>query len=388
MNAWNLIKEHIDYMVHMRRDLHRFPEISLQEKETSLKIQQELNQMGIPFEIVGDYGIVATIEGKNKDKMVALRADMDALPINEANKHLEYISQKEGLMHACGHDGHVAMLLGAAKVLLAQKDLLNGTVKLCFQQAEEVGQGTKPIIDKLKNEPVKTFFGLHLLTSVQTGDISIEAGTRMASSDTFEIVVQGKGCHGSRPDLGVDPILTSSAIIMELARCKNELNPFDPVTINVGSIHAGMAHNVVPDQAVLRGSIRTHSIDIRKKCKDMLQHIAHSVANTYKASADIIFESDVSPLINDQKCSEIAVKAAEVFIDPTNFVSVPPLMGSENFSEYSVEYPSVFVWIGTKNTDLKTGYAHHHPNFNIDENSLPIGAALYVQYTYEYLLND
>ncbi|KYB46233.1 hypothetical protein AB664_23585 [Brucella anthropi] len=201
--AIEIARAEFEYMCAIRRELHSLPELSLFERRTSQRIAEELDVIGVPYVRVGEFGIVATIEGARTDRVVALRADMDALPIQEDNPHLEYRSQTPGIMHACGHDGHVAMLLGAARILQQLKSQLQGTVKLCFQQAEEVGKGTRDILTELAKFPVETVFGIHLWSEIETGKISVEAGPRMAAGKAINITVHGAGTHGAYPNRGV-----------------------------------------------------------------------------------------------------------------------------------------------------------------------------------------
>lgn len=372
------------YIVRIRRELHRFPELSFKEEKTSFKIFSELEQLGIPYEIVGDYGIVATIEGSRSDRMVALRADMDALPINEETD-VDYKSTIPNVMHACGHDGHVAMLLGAARILNTVRSELHGTVKLCFQQAEEFGGGTKAILDNLSRFPVKTVFGIHLWSEIETGRISVEAGPRMAAGEGFEIVVHGKGCHGANPDRGIDPIIAACAIVQNAAvLISRELNPLHGAALTFGKIQGGDAPNVIPEKVVLAGTMRNTSKETQIRMRDALTRIVRSTAETYRVTAELTFRGGVPVVFNDPACSAIAIQAAEEVAGKNAIIQYDTMMASENYGDFLDVYPGVFALIGVRNETIGACYPHHHPKFNIDEEPLWTGAAMHAQYTINY----
>lgn len=382
MTVLALANQHLPDMVNIRRTLHRHPELSFKEQSTSAIVQAELTSMGIPFEVVGECGVMAIIQGRRTDQAVALRADMDALPIQERNPHLEYQSQCEGVMHACGHDGHVAMLLGAAKILMAMKDQLEGTVLLCFQQAEELGGGAAELIQALKNYPIKSVFGIHLWSEIEAGRISVEAGPRMAGGDGFDIVVRGVGCHGANPDRGVDPVITASAIVLNAsALISREVNPVHPTVLTFGRIEGGVAANVIPEQVILSGTMRNTDETTREKLKVAFERVVRSTAETYRAQAELKFRSTGSAVvINDVDCSAVAQQAVIDCMGEAVLIEHPPLMASENFGEFLKVYPGVFAFVGAQNEACGAIYPHHHPQFNIDESVMARGAALHAQY--------
>lgn len=381
----DLIKKYHDEIVTMRRHLHANPELSLHEKETSNYIIQVLDDLNIPFVRVGDFGIVATIEGNRTDRMIALRADMDALPIVEENDHLDYQSKNKGVMHACGHDGHVAMMLGAAKMFLDRKDQLNGTVKLCFQQAEEVGKGTQEILAELEKYPIESVFGIHLWSEIPTGLISVESGPRMAAGEGIKITLHGKGCHGANPDKGVDPIQISAAIIMNLsAMMTREINPLHGSIITFGKISGGTMRNVIPENVVLEGTIRNTNEETRLYMREAVTRIVESTASMYKGSATIEWIGGVPLIDNAQSHSEIAIEAVKKIAGENSLTLYDTLMASENFAEFQVKYPGVFAFVGVRNDECGANYPHHHPKFNIDEAPLSTGAGLHVQYAIDF----
>ncbi|WP_296904087.1 amidohydrolase [Polaromonas sp.] len=377
----DISRRYQDYMVDMRRTMHSLPELSFEEQATSQLVQQELKKMGIPFELAGDFGIVATIEGKSQGQMVALRADMDALPIHENNPHLSYCSRNAGVMHACGHDGHVAMLLGAAQVFMHLKDGMDGTVKLCFQQAEERGGGTAEILKLLAPWPVKSAFAIHLWSEIESGKFSVQAGPRMAAGDNFQVVIEGVGCHGATPHRGVDPIVVASAIVMNVSHLiAREIDPTHAAALTFGKLHSGEAGNVIPDKAVLAGTLRTTDKADQVHLQAALRRVVQSTADTFRARAEVTIMRGGPMLFNEAGCSRVAEKAVQELFGAGELIAFPPLMVSENFGDFLEVYPGLMAFIGVHNESRGACFAHHHPKFNIDEDVLYRGAALHVAY--------
>ncbi|MFT7325362.1 MAG: amidohydrolase [Rhodoferax sp.] len=377
----DIAKRYQDYMVTLRRTLHRQPELSFQEQGTSQLVQAELRKMNIPFEVVGDYGVVATIEGTSTSRMVALRADMDALPIHEKNDHLDYRSRTPGAMHACGHDGHVAMLLGAAQVLQHVKSEMPGTVKLCFQQAEERGGGTAEILKVLAPFPVKSAFAIHLWSEIESGKVSVQAGPRMAACDIFDIVVNGVGCHGANPHRGIDPIVVAASIVMNLSHVMTrEIDPTHPAALTFGKLQSGEAGNVIPDKAVLAGTLRTTDQADQLHLQAALRRVVQSTAETYRATAEVSIRRGGTMLVNDAHSSQLAEQAVQELFGAEPLIPFAPLMVSENFGDFLEVYPGLMAFIGVRNESYGACYPHHHPQFNIDEDVLYMGAALHVGY--------
>jgi amidohydrolase len=385
----DLAKQNQAFMVALRRDLHRHPELSGQEAETSRRVMRELTTLGIPFVRVGEHGIVATITGTRDDRVVALRADMDALPIQEENGHLDYASTVPGVMHACGHDGHTAMLLGAARVLLEVRDQLPGTVKLCFQQAEETGGGALEILDELKKFPVVCCFGMHLWSEFETGRISVEAGPRMAAGQGIWITVTGEGTHGAYPHRGRDAILAASAIVMNLAALvSRETDPNYPTVLTFGKIAGGEMGNVIPERVQLAGSLRTTNNARRDAFFAAIERVVHDTARTWRTTATIETNRGAPLVANDPAYAEIARRAALAITDAADVVPFNTLMASENFGEFLAVYPGVFAFVGARNEAIGAVWPHHHPKFNIDEAQLWKGAALHAQFALEALKQD
>ena len=388
MKSQELAKEYKDYVINMRREFHMNPEPSLQEYETSKKIKNELEKDGIECEIVADTGVVATIRGAHSGKTIALRGDIDALAVIEQTGK-EYASKVHGLMHACGHDSHGAMLLGAAKILNRMKDEINGTVKLFFQPGEEVVLGAKKMIAAGVMEGVDAIMGIHVSSDVPSGQISADSGARMASGDMFKITVTGKGGHGARPEQCIDAVVVGSAIVMNLQSViSREYSPFDPAVLTVGEIKSGTRFNVIAPTAVLTGTTRCYSPEVRKNFFTSITRIAKSTAEAYRATAEVEFTEGVGPTINDDNCAALARETAASLVGKENVVTVPPSTGGEDFSFFSNIVPGVMVKLGTGNKEKGTDFPHHHEKFDIDEDMLEVGTALYAQFALNYLSNN
>ncbi|HWR60815.1 MAG TPA: M20 family metallopeptidase [Clostridia bacterium] len=380
-----LSQKYKQYTIDMRREFHMYPEPSMHEERTAQRIKEELDKLGIPYVSMAGTGVAATIKGKHEGKTVALRADIDALEITEKND-VPYKSRNEGIMHACGHDSHAAMLLGAAGVLNDIKDELNGTVKLMFQPGEEVAQGAKGMIAEGVLEGVDEVFGMHVMGNLPTGKIAIGAGPRMASCDMFRITVKGKGGHGSMPHLGVDAVVAASAIVMNLQSiASREVSPMDTVVVSIGKFISGSRWNVIADEAVLEGTTRSFSYEVRDKLAEMLERIAKSTAAGYRAEAELEYSYLTAPTINGEIATERARKSIEKIMSKDAIVEMPKQAGSEDFSEYLAKVPGTFVLVGIGNEEKDTCYSNHHPKFDIDEDMLEYGVALHAQYAVDYL---
>lgn len=385
MKSLELAKELKEYIIGMRREFHMNPEPSLQEYNTSKRIKEELDKDGIECEIVADTGVVATIKGTHSGKTVALRGDIDALAVIEETGK-EYASKVHGLMHACGHDSHGAMLLGAAKVLNKMKDEINGTVKLFFQPGEEVVLGAKKMIAAGVLEGVDGIMGIHVSSDMPSGQISADSGARMASGDMFKITVTGMGGHGAEPHKSIDAVVVGSAIVMNLQSViSREYSPFDPAVLTIGEIKSGTRFNVIAPTAVLTGTTRCYSQEVRKKFIESIERIAKATAEAYRATAVCEFTEGVGPTINDDECAAIARETAASLVGAENVVTMPPSTGGEDFSYFSNIVPGVMVKLGTGNKEKGTDYPHHHEKFDVDEDVLDTGTALYVQFALNYL---
>lgn len=374
------------WMIDLRRHFHAHPEVSLKEYKTAEKICEELENLGIPYERVGETGVIATIQGAHEGKTVALRSDIDALSVQEESD-ISYCSKEPGVMHACGHDAHAAINLGAARILNEMKDEIHGTVLCLFQAAEEVALGAIELIEKgdLFNR-VDNFFGAHVWSGLETGMVSVEAGQRMAACDQFTITVTGTPGHGATPDLTVDATVCAAAIIMNLQTLvSREFSPMDSVVVTVGKMTSGTRFNVISGMAVLEGTIRFFTREIEAEIEQKVRRVVEHTAAAYRATAEMVYDRLTPPLINDKESSEIAIGAANKTLGEGHITLLPKTAGSEDFAFYLKEKPGAFAFIGTRNEALKTDYPHHSGWFNIDEAALKVGSALYAQYAIDYL---
>lgn len=372
----DLAHEHADKWTWFRRELHRYPERSLEEKETARRIREQLDHMGISYRSdVGGYGIVAEISGGQPGPTIALRADMDALPIQEQTD-LAFASENPGLMHACGHDAHTAILLGAIELLAGER--FAGTVRCLFQPAEEVNTGAKSMIAEKVLEGVAEIYGLHNLPTLPAGYAATRSGPMMGSVDRIEIVLEGKGAHGAIPDQGIDPIVCAAALIQSLQSIvSREISPFSPVVVTIGAVHAGEANNVIPQYCQLAGTVRTFNADVQKGLPAALERIVQGIAAAHRCKASLKYIYQVPVLVNHER----QVQAVEAVIETTLGSSydciAEPLLAGEDFSAYLEQMPGCFFWLGSgpeKGADQVFGL--HHPRFELNEACIPVGMAL------------
>jgi amidohydrolase len=360
-----------------RRHLHQHPELGFQEHETAKFVVERLRALGAE-EIkagVGRTGVTALIRGAGEGKVVALRADMDALPIFEENE-TEYRSHNNGVMHACGHDAHVSMLLGTARMLTTLRDQFNGTVKLIFQPAEEGLGGAMAMIEDgaLENPKPDGIFGIHIWNGIDLGTVAARAGTTMVAADGFKITIRGLGGHGAQPHLCIDPIAVGAQIIVALQTIVGrELDPTLPGVVTVGAFHAGHAANVIPDTAELRGTIRAVTNEQRHQMADRLVEIAEGVAKTLRAEAEVEVTFGVPPTVNDSAMTEIVKAAAREVVGPERTVDGDLMVVSEDMSEFLDRVPGCYYFVGSRNVERGLTWGHHHARFDIDEDAMAIG---------------
>ncbi|OEF98753.1 hypothetical protein BHF68_00485 [Desulfuribacillus alkaliarsenatis] len=370
-----------------RRTLHQFPEISNQEWETVKRLKAWLRDMEIDImEFEGMPGFVALIPGLT-DEEIAFRADIDALPIEEG-KDCSYASKELGVMHACGHDGHMAILLGLAKVLkeMQLQGKLKRSVRLIFQHSEEqVPGGAIPMIEAGALGNVKRIFGLHLWSSLEIGKIGIRPGVMMAAADRFIINIQGKGGHGSMPHQTVDTIIVASQVIQSLQTIvSRNINPLDSAVLSIGTVHAGTNFNIIADKAKLTGTVRTFLPEVRAQIKQRIDEIVTLVCKTYNAEHTLIYIEGYPPVNNHESLTEEVTAELSKVIDTQNIIQIPPVMGGEDFSYYQKRIPGVFFFVGAGNHAKQFNYPQHHPKYDIDEDSLAVGVkcflAIYEKY--------
>ena len=386
MNVRDITKKYKDYIIEKRRYFHMNPEPSFNEYDTSKVVQEELTKIGIPFEIFAKTGIIATIKGQNPGKTVLLRADMDALEVCEKN-NVSYRSQKEGLMHACGHDGHIAMLLGAAHVLNEIKNDISGEIKLLFQPAEEIAKGAKAMIEESKIiDSIDAAFAIHLWQGVPVGKISLESGARMAAADLFSIKVKGKSGHGSMPHETIDAVVVASAIVMNLQHLvSRNTNPLDTLVVTVGKLTAGTRHNIIAGEALLEGTIRSFSDEVWKKIPEQIERVVQNTAAAYNAEAEIDLVRATPPLVNNQDISDILKASAEKLYGEEVVTKYEKTPGGEDFAYFTQAVPGALAFVGIRNDEKGINSPHHNETFDMDEEALEMGANLYAQFAIDFL---
>lgn len=377
-----------DEMVRLRRDFHRHPELGLQEKRTARVIADYLHNLGMEvFEGVGKTGVIGVLNAGSPGKTVMLRADMDALPIQELND-IEYRSVNDGVMHACGHDGHMAILLGAATVLSKMRDKLSGRVKFVFQPAEESlgGAGFMIADGVLDNPKVDAAFGLHLISLLPLGYIGWKSGPIMASMDAFTITIKGKGGHGAIPESGIDAILISASVITALqGLVTKEISPMSPVVINVGTIRGGDAPNVIAETVVLEGTVRTLDTNVQQTIPERMERIISGIAKSMGGSYELDYQSGYPATINDAAMTEIVHDIATQVVGENFALEVPSAMISEDMSFYLQKVPGSYFYVGAGNFDKGLCQPHHNARFDFDEQALVVGAKMMCNLAISYL---
>jgi amidohydrolase len=378
------IDEIIPGVIADRRYLHENPELSFQETQTAAFVADRLSSLGVEEVTtgIGGNGITGLIRGTGTgpgaDRVVMVRADMDALPIQEENDH-GFASKVPGVMHACGHDAHTSMLLGLTRVLLDRRDSFAGTVKVLFQPAEELppGGAVGMIRDgALGNPRVDAVLGLHVASELPTGIIGTRPGASSASGDQFTITIQGKGGHAARPQNAVDPVVIGSQIVSSLqALVSRETDPIASGVVSVTAFLAGEAFNVIPDSAELRGTVRTLDPDVRDHLERRLHEVAIGIGESMGAKVEVDYLRGYPSVINEPQMVEIVREAAISAVGEEGFRELPPMMGGEDFSYFALERPGCFFMVGVRNEERGITWPHHHPRFDLDEDGMTAGIA-------------
>ncbi len=376
-------KECSDYIIKLRRYFHKHPELSMEEVKTTNRIEQELKNLGIEYDRIRENCVIGRI-GRGKKK-IALRADIDALPILEKSD-VPYRSVNDGVMHACGHDGHTAMLLGAAKYLKGKEKSLNGVVYLCFQPAEEISAGAVFIVDYLEKQGgVDTAFGLHLMANDTSGFFSSCAGPMMSANGRWTVRVLGKGGHGSRPDQCIDPVVIAARILIEFTTIPASVSPLEICSV-VGPIFESPSNaiNIIPSEATIKGSVRTFSVETRSAIFEKMERISTNIAAAYGATVEFSPMHGVPPVINDMEAFKRFKKVAASIVGKEKVKEISPYLGSEDFGQILEKYSGVFAFLGA--TDEEKGPCNlHMPEFYIDESVLLIGSHMYSRYAIDFL---
>ncbi len=383
----NLIENIQGEVVSWRRHLHKYPELSFQEENTAQFVFEKLQSFGnLEISRPTKTSVMARLIGKQPGKVIALRADMDALPILEEND-FDFVSQKKGVMHACGHDGHAAMLLGTAWVLTQLKNQIKGEVRFIFQHAEELPPGgAQELVQAGVLNGVDMIVGSHLSSALPVGKIGLSYGPMMAGADTFNITVLGEGGHASQPELTIDPIVIGTQIVTNLQHIVSRYRDAqETLVVSVTQFNAGGAINVIPDKISIGGSVRSFNPELREKVPTFIERIVKGITEAHGATYKFNYQFGYAPTINDEEVTRLMDETVCEIFSEDNREILKPIMGSEDFSAYQHMTPSSYIFIGARNEEKGITYPHHHPRFTIDEQALRYGVQLLVHGTYKML---
>lgn len=372
-----------------RRYFHEHPELGYQEFETSRIVAERLRGLGFDAVQTGiaTTGVVGILNGSKPGKVVALRADMDALPILEEND-VEYRSKTDGVMHACGHDAHTAILLGAARVLASKRDEFAGTIKFIFQPAEEGGGGARNMVNEgvLENPTVDAAFGLHVSQFTPAGWIQARDGAQLAGADGFKITVTGKGGHGAQPHLTIDPIVTGAQIVSALQTIvSRNVDPILPGVVTVGSFNGGKAANVIPSVVEMTGTTRSVTPEQREMMNNRVRELATGIGTAMRAEVEVTFGSGAGPTVNTPEMAQLVRAVAAEVVGEDRVITGDMISASEDFGEFTRVVPGAFFFLGTRNEEKGLTGNHHHPKFDIDEDPMAIGVAMMASVALRFL---
>jgi len=377
------------YLIEKRRHVHMYPESGFDVVNTSKLVATELKRFGFKvFEGVGVASVIGVLKGSESSKTIGLRADMDALNMDEHNQELEFKSKIPGRMHACGHDTHTAMLLTACKYFGEHKELIKGTLKVIFQAAEEgpYPGGGKLVIDSGLLDDVEEFYAIHITNTLKNGMMMLKYGEAMAASDQFTIEIIGKGGHAAYPHLAIDPIVISAQVIMTLQTLISRiLDPTNHGVITIGQIESGSAFNIIPDKAVLKGTLRTLNDLDRTNMFQKIEEVVENICNIYQATYKFTIGVGYPALINHLETSKFYQRVIEKSLGKDQFVlSTKPSMGGEDFAYYLRKAKGTFAWLGGRNEVLGYIYDNHHPRFDVDESALIKGTLIHINTVFEF----
>lgn len=383
-----IIQEQENATIEMRRYLHAHPEQSLLEFETTNYIAKQLDELAIPYRRMKSTGIIGEIKGASAGKTVLLRADIDALSINELNT-VDYKSTNEGTMHACGHDSHISMLMTALKALNEIKDQIKGTVRFVFQPAEEVAAGAKQAIEQGVLEGVDNVFGMHIWTVDETGQVSCPVGPSFAACDQFTVKFTGKGGHAAQPHMTNDALVIASQYVVLLQDVvARRVDPMNAAVLTVGKIESGDRFNIIAETATLEGTVRTFDPNERDMIEGKIIKYAEHIAEMHDAVAEVEFNRLTDAVNNEAHSAKLVQAVAREAFGDDSVQDNVPTMGAEDFGFYMTQVPGAFATVGAKNVAKETDFPHHSARFNIDEDALVRGAELYAQYALAYLNQD
>jgi amidohydrolase len=377
------VEELISQLISWRRDFHRHPETAFEEHWTSSVLRKFLEDHDIPVQVMAKTGIRGVLKGKPGGKTLALRADIDALPLKEEGDK-EYISENPGAAHACGHDGHMAILMGAIELLCRRKETFKGNVVFLFQPSEErIPGGAKLMIEEGALEGVDAIFGLHLWQLLATGVVGVVKGAMMAQPDKFTIRIRGKGGHGSMPHQTVDPILVASHMVVNIQSiASRNVDPLKPVVVSFGTIEGGTIYNIIPEEVILTGTVRSFDTEVQELSENRLMEITDATCAAFGATADFQYEKGYPPLVNDESMVDFVAQTAGDLFGETKVQEIDPVMGGEDFAYFLQKVQGAFLFFGMGDGMV---YPHHHPAFDIDEKALPQATLLMTALALEYL---
>ena len=389
MNVIAEIAQEHTKLTEWRRELHQHPELAFEEHRTAAFVASKLESFGLQVTTgIAGTGVVGTLSKGGGNRAIGLRADLDALPILEANE-FEHVSKTPGVMHACGHDGHTIMLLGAAEYLANHGDF-SGTIHFIFQPAEENEGGARAMVEAglFEQFPVESVYGMHNIPGIPVGAFAIKDGPIMAAFDIFEIEVIGKGGHAAIPQQTVDPIIVASQIVMALQTLvSRQINPLEPSVLSVTQVHAGEAYNVIPDSAVIRGCTRCFSTKIQQQLEDGIAKISEQIAGSFGATVNVTYERRYPPTVNAVRETEDAIQAAAETVGMNNVNTSPtPSMGSEDFAYMLLAKPGSYIWIG--NGRGEGSCMIHNPGYDFNDDILPIGASYWAHLSQSLLASE
>ena len=368
----------VDEVIATRRDLHAHPELGFEEHRTSALVAERLNALGYEVHTgIGQTGVVGVVRGTRPGKTIMLRADMDGLPIDEENV-VPYRSESAVHMHACGHDGHVAMLLGAARVVMSRRDEIAGTVCFLFQPAEEGKGGAKAMVEDgvLERFGIERAYGLHLASAHPVGQVGFREGAFYASSDSIEITIEGKGGHGASPHLSIDPIYVAAQFVVAVQQIvSRQIDPIEPAVVTIGAIHGGTTHNVIPSRVQLLGTVRAFDAGVRAKMSERIERVLRGVCEASGATYEFEYLWRYPVTSNDAAQTEYARSVAEREFGSERVITSEKHMGAEDFSFFAEKIPACYFVVGCHGND-RSGFPHHHGKFDIDEAALETGVRI------------
>ncbi|MCX7571372.1 M20 family metallopeptidase [Tumebacillus sp. DT12] len=374
-------------VVKWRRYLHQHPELSFYEEETAQYVYNMLESFGnLELSRPTKTSVVARLIGSQPGKVLAIRADMDALPITEENE-FEFTSKNPGVMHACGHDGHTAMLLGTAKVLAGMKEQIRGEVRFLFQHAEELFPGgAQEMVDAGVMEGVDAVIGTHLWSTIEIGKVGVLAGPMMASPDMFQIFIQGKGGHAALPHQTIDSIAIGAQVVTNLQHIVSRYNdPLEPLVVSVTKFIGGTTHNVIPGTVEIMGTVRSFDATLRAEVPKLMERVVKGITEAHGASYTFHYSMGYSPVINDAEITGVVRETVREVLGEEALFEMQPNMGGEDFSAYQQAAPGSLFFVGAGNQEKGIVYPHHHPRFTIDEDALETGVKLFVNATFKIL---